>query len=975
MSATGSSGFARFAAACLVVVAFGAGRAAAAEDGWAVTCSDAKSKQSRIVTHAEQAAFVLASGESLDARVAADGMYARFEADVRIVRPGRYRFTVDVAGGSATLALLDDRRAPLVSASLERDATQAGAGVDLQSGTVRLAVEFQRSGDAPARLRTRWEMQGANGSFVAEPILATAVSVPKDLEAEVERSFAERRGRVLLTELGCVNCHAASGAAAVLVERRPPIALERVAARARREWLARWIADPQACNPGGGMPALLAGESATQDVASLIELFESLAPAPAPASAQTEIAVDPSLAERGRTLFHEYGCVVCHGPFESPQAAYAEPAFPNELPSAPPPVPFGDLKEKWRIDELAAFLRDPKAVRMHGRMPDLALSEPDALAIAHYLATKFGAPAAAPAVAPPTSGPDVPPSEPPPTSPPPPAPPGPVDPARAEAGKEVFHRVGCAACHTILAEIPPLAPIGVKPLEGLDPSRGCLADAKAPAHGKAPRYVLTDAPRRELAAALAALKRPAVAAAPIERARTLVATFRCLACHEKDGQGGVASDLVPYFRALAEADLGDEGRLPPRLTGVGARLQTPWIAEVVANGTRARPYVAARMPKFGADVGAALAAGFAALEGEWRSDSDAARAAEKKFDLALATDGRRLVGKEGLNCITCHSYGDRPSAGTPGLDFLAFAKRIRGDFWRRYALSPLRVKPGTRMPTYFQDGKSEARDILDGDATRQIEALGAWFERANEMPAPEGVPTGQKMVLDVGERPVIFRTFLERAGSRGIAVGTPQGLHFAFDAEQIRLVEAWTGQFLDVAPVWNGRGGNVAPELGPLVWSALPGPALLLAPKDARTPDGKFDLTKLPSAEQWPLDGGRAHGVKFGGYRIETDGSPTFLYELRESSVPFDAPPQPNAVKVEERFEPSMKAGVRFKRTFRVVGLPAERAVMLREPRDSAGGIAANGPMTVPAGAATGIVLFRARAADTPLMIHYEVAE
>jgi len=496
---------------------------------------------------------------------------------------------------------------------------------------------------------------------------------------------------------------------------------------------------------------------------------------------------------------------------------------------------------------------------------------------------------------------------------------------------------------------------------------------------------------RDLAEGLASLPR-IVSAAPLERARSLVATFRCAQCHEKDGQGGVASELVPYLRTLAEADLGDEGRLPPRLTGVGARLQTPWIAEVVANGARARPYLAARMPKFGADVGAALAAGFASMEGEWRSDSDAARAEARPFDAALTLDGRRLVGKEGLNCITCHSYGDRPSAGTPGLDFLDMAKRIRGDFWRRYALSPLRVKPGTRMPTYFEDGKSQTRDILDGDATRQIEAIGAWFERAHEMPAPEGVPTGQKMVLDVGDKPVVFRTFLERAGSRGIAVGTPSGLHFAFDAEQIRLVEAWTGQFLDVAPVWNGRGGNVAPELGPIVWSAAPGPMLMLAPADARKPDGTVDVPKLPDAEHWPTDGGRSHGVKFRGYRLEADGTPTFLYELRDASVPFDAPPQPNAAQVEERFEPSTKPGVRFKRTFKVIGLPEDRLVMIREPRDSAHGCATpDGQLRVPVitpvedgtvsketiarRGGLGIFVVNSRTPGAPFTIRYEVAE
>jgi cytochrome c2 len=943
------------------------GRAAAAESGWAVTCSDAKSKQARVVTHAEEAAFVLASGETLDPQVGADGMYARFESDVRIVRPGRYRFAIDVAGGAATLALLDEKKSVLATASTAKDAQQAEVTFELKSGAVRVAVEFARAGNAAARLRTRWEMQGQNGSFVAEPIPPTVASVPKESEPDVERTFATRRGRVLLTELGCANCHAASGAAAAVVERRPPNSLERVAARARRDWLARWIADPQALNPGCGMPSLLGGAKATQDVAVLIDLLDSLAPSQAPASAPADVAVDPGVAERGRALFHEYGCVACHGPFESPQAAYAEPAFPNEMPSTPPAVPFGDLKNKWRIDELAAFLRDPKAVRTHGRMPDLALSEPDALAIAHYLATKFGRSPSG-AVVPDT-----------------------VDPARIEAGKSLFNRIGCAACHTLSSEILAQAPDGMKPLESLDAARGCLADPKAAAHGAAPRYALTAAQHGDLAAALASLKQMVGAPAPIERARALVATFRCLACHEKDSRGGVASELVPYFRTLAEADLGDEGRLPPRLTGAGARLQTPWIAEVVANGTRARPYVAARMPKFGEDIAHAISAGFVAGEGEWRSDSDEARAAEPKLDLALATDGRRLVGKDGLNCITCHSFGDRPSAGTPGLDFLGFSKRIRGDFWRRYALSPLRAKPGTRMPTYFEDGKSQTRDVLDGDATKQIEAIWTFFQRAHEMPAPDGVPTGQKMVLDVGDQPVVFRTFLERAGSRGIAVGTPQGLHFAFDAEQIRLVEAWTGQFLDVAPVWNGRGGNVAPELGPIVWSALPGPALLLAPPDALQSNTAIKLTAVPDLEHWPTDGGRAHGMKFGGYRLEADGTPTFLYELRDATVPFDAPPQPNSVHVEERFEPSTKAGVRFKRTFRVFGLPVDRAVMMREPRDSAAGIGSTGTMMIPTMAPepdgsipkiadarhgmSGVLFFRMRDAATPLVIHYEVAQ
>src|SRR5262249_6169169 len=192
-----------------------------------------------------------------------------------------------------------------------------------------------------------------------------------------------------------------------------------------------------------------------------------------------------------------------------------------------------------------------------------------------------------------------------------------------------------------------------------------------------------------------------------------------------------------------------------------------------------------------------LAAAFAAREGvpaDATENSAAAAGSAPGIDReAPAIAGRQLAGSNGLNCITCHSFGARPSAGTPGLDFLQFAKRLRREFWERYALAPARFKPETRMPSYFPDGKSALTTLFDGRATRQIDALWAWFERCERMPAPDGVPTGERMILAVGDRPKVFRTFLERAGSRGIAVGNPSGLHFAFDAERIQLVEAWQG--------------------------------------------------------------------------------------------------------------------------------------------------------------------------------------
>jgi mono/diheme cytochrome c family protein len=928
--------------------------------GWAVRWASAADGAREVTEHSEHAAFAVRDGEAPHPEAGADALRAIFEGEVKVGRAGRYRFGIDGSGGSGRLEV-GERGISGRTGFRDEGVSSPGASawtdwIELGAGAVRVSVAFERAGSGAARVRTWWEMQPREGSagFGAEPIPARAVSVPAMLEAAVQREQQARRGRVLLSELGCVNCHEPGPAAAVL--RRAPISLERVAARADEGWLRRWMLAPQAIRPGCGMPELLdlkpepsgegiagaaaSGDPAFGEVEALAELLKSLA-FPGGAPAQPAETADPFLAAQGRELYHSVGCVACHGPFDSPAAAFGEDSLPSELPAVAAPAPLRELDGKWRIGELAAFLREPRTARPHGRMPSLGLTEPEAAAMAHFLAGRFGTAPAAEAFQP--------------------------DAARIERGKAVFRARGCASCHTLGAGLdepkgetedgeppagatPAEAPAPTpRPFTGLADDRGCLA-ADAASRGEAPRYALSEALRGDLRAGIESARRARGAPAPMDVARRALAAFQCTACHER-GVAEPPPTLLPYFRCRVETDLGDEGRLPPRLDGVGFRLQSPWLARVIASGESARPYLATRMPRFGDDVAALLVDGLAAIEGEWRSDAPhlaaaapqasapagssgpsappadpaaAPRPAASFEEMALA--GRKLAGTGGLNCITCHSFGARPSAGTPGLDFTQFETRLRKEWWRRYALAPLRFKPGTRMPTYFEGGRSAAVALLDGDAAAQIDALWAWFERASTMPVPEGVPSGERMVLDVGGRPRVFRTFLARAGNRGIAVGFPDGLHFAFDAEQVRLCEAWSGEFLDVAPVWTGRGGNVAPQLGPVVWSALPGPALLLA---GRVQD-PFEF------DPWPADSGRNHGVKFRGYRLEADGSPTFLHELRDPSVQCDAPPQPDAVQVEERFVPDPRPEVVFKWMLRLTNFSPDVTVLWRPDLPSA---------------------------------------
>ncbi|HZO86512.1 MAG TPA: hypothetical protein VFC26_14930, partial [Verrucomicrobiae bacterium] len=55
---------------------------------------------------------------------------------------------------------------------------------------------------------------------------------------------------------------------------------------------------------------------------------------------------------------------------------------------------------------------------------------------------------------------------------------------------------------------------------------------------------------------------------------------------------------------------------------------------------------------------------------------------------------------------------------------------------------------------------------------------------------------------------------------RSIAVGFPGLNSFVFDAQLCRLRYAWSGDFLDVKPVWSDRGGSQARILGSKYYTA-----------------------------------------------------------------------------------------------------------------------------------------------------------
>lgn len=418
------------------------------------------------------------------------------------------------------------------------------------------------------------------------------------------------------------------------------------------------------------------------------------------------------------------------------------------------------LGSKTDAAHLAQFLKDPPAVDPGGRMPSLLLDGEEAALLAEHLVESRNPAFEA---APPAGD--------------------------AARGAELVRSRGCLACHAIEGERNARkAPAW----SALDASRGCLAETPPTT---VPRFDLSDGRRAALRAfAVSFRKAPDRSPAPAHAFRRIVRSLRCTACHELEAS-------VPE---------GLEA-MPPALTDAGNKLRRSWIESVLLKKKRVRPWMELRMPHFGREAVAPLVEGFAAMAGAPRGEREKTPdPTEDQIEGGIRLIGR---GEGGLSCITCHDFKGRVSLGTRGPDMTEMAARMRPAWFRRWMRDPIRIQAGTAMPNFFAS-------VDPAEAGRKMDLLWACLSAGDGMPMPEGFATPESFLLVVGETPLTVRTFMPDASPRAIAVGLPGRRSFCFDAERGRVVYAWEGDFLDMAPAWAGRGGRPVRILGRRFWTA-----------------------------------------------------------------------------------------------------------------------------------------------------------
>ena len=667
-------------------------------------------------------------------------------------------------------------------------------------------------------LRYMMELKAAGPTRQDNPseMLSPGVSEVKD----------ELQGLVLLDRFQCASCHRNDLVGSPYPAKQAPD-LTWAPGRIRPDYVARFIADPQHVKTGSDMPDILGSLDADARRAIAKQITHFLFSKGVTAFEFQK--PDPKAAKRGGELFHEVGCVACHSPRDNNGM--------ERLPHSS--VSLGTLLQKYDVKGLTSFLENPHAVRPTGRMPNMQLTHWEAIEIASYLLTptEVREPRNTPIKT------------------------FQLDRVLAEKGRQQFERWECGRCHVLGSDRNngSAANRTYASLAKLNSSKGCLSGMD----GIWPRYKLTDSQRNAIRTAMDYWRDESKVLTDNQQIDLTLATFKCIACHRRDDLGGVAADRDQYFHTT-NPNLGPQGRLPPRLTEVGAKLKPKWMRQVLVGRRSIRPYIKTRMPQHGAENIGHIVDLFQRVD---RLPSipvtEPANDEQRKL---IRNAGHEMAGTSGLNCIACHTFQLKPAATMPAVDLTEMSERLHRDWFFHYMRDPQRLSPRTVMPSFWPGGRAIRKDILDGDPAQQLAALWEYLLDGRQARTPRGLIRKPIELLATDEAVMLRRSY-QGIGKRGIGVGYPGQVNLAFDAEQMRVAMVWRGKFADPAGVWMSQGhGTVRPLSREQIRFAA-GPEL----DDATNP--------------WVVDDGRPPNHQFKGYVLDDLRRPAFLYRFEDVDV------------------------------------------------------------------------------------------
>jgi cytochrome c2/glucose/arabinose dehydrogenase len=676
-----------------------------------------------------------------------------WSGSLRIEEAGPFRFAAFVRGD--VLVEVDGMTALEGRGESARALLASKAPLDREPGLYPLKIRYRSPQDLPARLQIWWE--GAEFSLEPLPPWRLFHSTSDLKEAATEAELISR-GRDLARRWGCAGCHRSALPGA----REPPPgpSLADIGARANREWLLEWLADPSRLRAGARMPALFPSGRA-----GFVERWivaEHLCAPSRTATEQTRAKAPAGDHRMGRRLFASVGCAACHF---LPDVDRAEQQDLGRGPLA-------GLGDRFALGALSSFIINPSSRYPDGRMPRIPMKEEEARDIAAYLLLWSKERAAL--------GQDG------------------ETPTREEMDA-VARRLGagglertaaallrekrCAACHPGLQDsVADDVPLG-KP-GGL--AGGCLSEPSDP------RFAL-DPPARDALAAYLKVAARENHPSPFEERRRLLERSGCARCHSRDIEGPPPLEAAGSLLGGAWLQMLPFQRTP-RLTYAHRQFTREHLVSAVQDGVsglRGSSY-SYRMPAFGASA-RELVQAMAEADGDIPLDPDEPGAPGAGDPTLTGLAGPDLVGFRGYSCIACHLWNGQmfssPDPGAIGPELARVAGRVRREWFERFLESPARAHPGTPMPAFFPKGHSRGLEsILGGDLAKQKTALWGYLGLGKDAPSPRPPPPLVVAAPQPGEPAIVAQIPVRLPGDAVI-----EGLCVLYSTHEILVYDLGAG--------------------------------------------------------------------------------------------------------------------------------------------------------------------------------------
>jgi mono/diheme cytochrome c family protein len=586
-------------------------------------------------------------------------------------------------------------------------------------------------------------------------------------QVSVPEATPLNRGLRIVEVAGCSGCHAIKGFEGL---RKVGPDLTHIASKTDEKWAFKWVRAPRSFRTGARMPSFFGQDNqkdpAKGDRPTAVELNDAEIEAMVAYiwDKSTPIKYDAvpgtGNAAHGKELLRSIGCLGCHT--DDPNEKFADRSNPRAFGPN-----LGGVGSKTSQAWLYRWLKDPKHYWKDTFMPNLRLTDAEALDISAYLAglrnaefDKLDVPSvtdksrdwltreylssrlsAAETTAKMQS----------------------MD-ARAKKlylGERMITKYGCFACHQIKG-FENAQPIGTelteegsKPITRLDygleedtvahtlpawvsaklenPRRFDRGKIKSwDEKLKMPNFHFTAEENTELVSVIQAFSKARMdvdmrrtLSGPetfIEEGRRTVRDHNCVACHtfERDKK---RTDALG--EAAIRGTIQDVGYWPPMLAGEGEKVIPVWLFSFLKAPSTIRPWLNVRMPTFGLTDHETVAVTrmFAHIDkAEYPFESDYFKLEPPAPEIVAG--GSKLFTE--FKCLQCHVAG----AGKPERDAadlapnLSLARaRLRPLWIEKWLRNPEALQPGTRMPGFFPDMKSPDKETLGGDAAVQIRAL------------------------------------------------------------------------------------------------------------------------------------------------------------------------------------------------------------------------------------------------------------